>query len=95
MTSVDGEIVSELDKIYAAVTAGFWAVENLPSRAYSIDGVYDNGPVRYSDPRINVVTEATIRFFGYYTTHHDMNDMLDLATFGNLVIAALDEYDKL
>lgn len=94
MTNVDGEIVSELEKIHAAVTAGFWAVENLPSRAYNIDGVYDNGPVRYSDPRVNVVTEATARFFSHYSTH-SMDDTLDLATFGHLVIAALDEYDRL
>lgn len=94
MTTVGGEIVSELDKIHAAVTAGFWAVENLPSRAYNIDGVYDNGPVRYSDPRINVVTQATIRFFSRYG-NRDINDTLDLATFGNLVVAALDEYDRL
>jgi len=91
---VGGEIVNDLEKIRVAVAAGFDDIVNIHERAYNIDGVYDNGPVRYIDPRINVVTQATARFFSHYSTH-SMDDTLDLATFGNLVIAALDEYDRL
>lgn len=85
--------MNKLDYITAAVNAGFEAIEDINVRNYNIIDTLENGSVEYNDPRINVVTQATVRFFGYYTTRN-MSNTIDLATFGALVVAALDAYDE-
>mgnify|MGYP000869370569 CR=1 FL=1 len=71
------------------------AVQMETGGDYGVVGVWDHGegPVRYSDERVNVVTSVLASFFNPYTTR-DMDVPEDLAVFGNAVILALDKFGR-
>lgn len=77
-----------------AVTCGILrSIELANESNYSVVGVWDqeDGPVRYSDERINVVTRTFHTFFNPYVDR-DPTSSTDMATFGRAVIFALDKF---
>lgn len=57
---------------------------------YEVIGVWgDDLPVRYSDPRINVVTNALRSAFMF-----DLDNPADMARFGSVIVQALDNFSE-
>lgn len=71
------------------------AVEMEAEGNYGVVGIWERneGPVRYSDERVNVVTSVLATLFSPYTTR-DMHVTTDMAVFGNAVILALDKFTE-
>lgn len=80
-----------LQEIQSAAFAGQKYGEMAYCEEYYTDGVYENGPVKYQDPRVNVVT-MTLRNVMAVGYDEPLALPGDMATIGNAIVAALDYF---
>ncbi len=81
-----------LQEIQDAACVGQGYGELAPENGYYVDGAYEYGPVKYKDPRVNVVT-MTIRYM-LLMNYNPLEDPADMAVIGNAVVRALDYFKE-
>lgn len=83
------------ERIMEAVRYGINKGIASRSNSWNIVGFYDDGPVEYDDPRINVVTRVLgIMNDPFMPIDRNLNNPTDLAEFGNAIVYALDYFEE-
>jgi len=61
---------------------------------WNVIGYYEEGPVEYNDPRINVVTRVLLTMTDPWQYNKDLSNPSEAAEVGNAIIYALDYFKE-